>query len=54
MKQAGKGDIVLMGSDGLFDPAFSGLGSNVYNSFFPLNAGDPIRDRVQEDARRQR
>jgi hypothetical protein len=29
-----------MGSDGLFDPAFSGLGSNVYDSFFPLNPQD--------------
>ena len=30
----------LMGSDGLFDPAFSGLGSNVYDSFFPVNPSD--------------
>ena len=30
-----------MGSDGLFDPLFSGLGSNVYDSFFPLNPADP-------------
>jgi ABC-type branched-subunit amino acid transport system substrate-binding protein len=30
-----------MGSDGLFDPQFSGLGSNVYDSFFPLNPSDP-------------
>ena len=37
MKQAGKGNIRLMGSDGLFDPAFSSVGSNVYDSFFPIN-----------------
>jgi branched-chain amino acid transport system substrate-binding protein len=36
MKAAGKGNIALMGSDGLFDPLFSGVGSNVYDSFFPL------------------
>ena len=29
-----------MGSDGLFDPAFSGLGNNVYYSFFPVNPSD--------------
>ena len=37
MKQAGKGSIKLFGSDGLFDPLFSGLGSNVYDSFFPID-----------------
>jgi len=37
MKQAGKGSIKLFGSDGLFDPLFSGLGSNVYDSFFPVD-----------------
>jgi branched-chain amino acid transport system substrate-binding protein len=42
MKQAGKGSIKLMGSDGLFDPAFSGLGSHVYDSFFPVQPSDPI------------
>jgi branched-chain amino acid transport system substrate-binding protein len=36
MKQAGKGNIALMGSDGLYDPLFSGLGTNVYDSFFPI------------------
>src|ERR671936_927121 len=40
MKSLGRGSVKLMGSDGLFDPAFSGLGSNVYDSFFPLNPKD--------------
>ncbi len=40
MKAAGKGNIKLMGSDGLFDPAFASVGSNVYDSFFPLNPAD--------------
>ena len=42
LKQAGKGSIALMGSDGLFDPAFSGLGGNVYDSFFPISPTSPI------------
>ena len=37
MKAAGKGSIKLMGSDGLFDPAFAGVGSNVYDSAFPVD-----------------
>jgi branched-chain amino acid transport system substrate-binding protein len=41
MKTLGRGGIKLMGSDGLFDPLFSGLGSNVYDSFFPVNPADP-------------
>src|ERR671929_1314470 len=40
MKQAGKSNIKLMGSDGLFDPAFAGVGSNVYDSFFPVQPAD--------------
>jgi ABC-type branched-subunit amino acid transport system substrate-binding protein len=40
MKSLGRGSTKLMGSDGLFDPAFSGLGSNVYDSFFPVNPAD--------------
>ena len=40
MKSLGRSSVKLMGSDGLFDPAFSGLGSNVYDSFFPLNPQD--------------
>ena len=40
MKTLGRGGVKLMGSDGLFDPAFSGLGSHVYDSFFPVNPAD--------------
>jgi len=40
MKGLGRGGVKLMGSDGLFDPAFSGLGSHVYDSFFPVNPQD--------------
>ena len=40
MKSLGRGGIKLMGSDGLFDPLFSGLGNNVYDSFFPVNPAD--------------
>jgi branched-chain amino acid transport system substrate-binding protein len=40
MKTAGKGAIRLMGSDGLFDPAFASVGSNVYDSFFPVQPSD--------------
>jgi branched-chain amino acid transport system substrate-binding protein len=40
MKSLGRGNMKLMGSDGLFDPAFSGLGSHVYDSFFPVNPSD--------------
>jgi branched-chain amino acid transport system substrate-binding protein len=44
MKGLGRGSVKLMGSDGLFDPLFSGLGSNVYDSFFPVN---PLDARVK-------
>jgi branched-chain amino acid transport system substrate-binding protein len=40
MKTLGRAGIKLMGSDGLFDPQFSGLGNNVYDSFFPVNPSD--------------
>jgi branched-chain amino acid transport system substrate-binding protein len=40
MKTLGRANVKLMGSDGLFDPLFSGLGSNVYDSFFPVNPAD--------------
>jgi len=40
MKSLGRAGTKLMGSDGLFDPLFSGLGSNVYDSFFPVNPSD--------------
>jgi branched-chain amino acid transport system substrate-binding protein len=42
MQSAGKGSIKLMGSDGLFDPAFSGVGSNVYDSFFPVQTSNKV------------
>ena len=41
MKTAGRGTIKLMGSDGLFDPAFASVGSNVYDSFFPIQPANP-------------
>jgi branched-chain amino acid transport system substrate-binding protein len=40
MKSLGRAGTKLMGSDGLFDPLFAGLGSNVYDSFFPVNPAD--------------
>jgi branched-chain amino acid transport system substrate-binding protein len=40
MKSLGRGGTKLMGSDGVFDAAFSGLGSHVYDSFFPVNPSD--------------
>jgi branched-chain amino acid transport system substrate-binding protein len=40
MKGLGRASVKLMGSDGLFDPAFAGVGSNVYDSFFPVNPAD--------------
>jgi len=41
LRSAGKGSIVLMGSDGLFDSEFASLG-NVYASSFPTSATNPI------------
>src|SRR3954454_7266289 len=40
MKSLGRSGTKLMGSDGLFDPLFAGLGNNVYDSFFPVNPAD--------------
>jgi hypothetical protein len=40
MKSQGRAGTKLMGSDGLFDPLFAGLGNNVYDSFFPVNPSD--------------
>src|SRR3954464_11679659 len=40
MKSLGRSGTKLMGSDGLFDPLFAGLGNNVYDSFFPVNPSD--------------
>src|ERR671931_318304 len=39
MRSAGKANIALMGSDGLFDPAFAAV-KNAYDSFFPINPKD--------------
>ena len=41
LRSAGKGSIVLMGSDGLFDGEFASLG-NVYASSFPTSATNPV------------
>jgi branched-chain amino acid transport system substrate-binding protein len=41
MRSAGKGSIILMGSDGLFDDAFASLG-NVYASSFPTSGSHPV------------
>jgi branched-chain amino acid transport system substrate-binding protein len=40
MRAAGKGSIKLMGSDGLFDPDFASVGTNVYDSFFPVQGSN--------------
>jgi branched-chain amino acid transport system substrate-binding protein len=39
MRAAGKSNIALMGSDGLFDPAFAAV-RGAYDSFFPINPKD--------------
>ncbi len=41
MRSAGKGSIILMGSDGLFDDAFASLGG-VYASSFPTSGTHPV------------
>jgi len=41
LRSAGKGSIVLMGSDGLFDGEFASLG-NVYASSFPTSATNAV------------
>jgi branched-chain amino acid transport system substrate-binding protein len=41
IRAAGKGSIVLMGSDGLFDDAFASLGG-VYASSFPTSPNHPV------------
>jgi branched-chain amino acid transport system substrate-binding protein len=40
MRQAGKGSIKLMGSDGLFAPEYASL-PGVYTSFFPIQPSNP-------------
>src|ERR671928_1006781 len=42
MKQAGKGNIRLMGADGLFSDTFASVGTNVYDTNFPLNPNSGI------------
>ena len=42
MRSAGKGSIKLMGSDGLFDPDFASVGTNVYDSFFPVSSKSAV------------
>jgi len=42
MKSAGKGDIKLMGSDGLYDSSFASVGAHVYDTNFPLNPKSKI------------
>ena len=39
LRAAGKSNIALMGSDGLFDPAFAAV-KGAYDSFFPINPKD--------------
>jgi branched-chain amino acid transport system substrate-binding protein len=41
MRSAGKGSVILMGSDGLFDDAFASLGG-VYASSFPTSGSHPV------------
>jgi hypothetical protein len=41
MRSAGKGSVILMGSDGLFDDAFASLGG-VYASSFPTSGTHPV------------
>jgi branched-chain amino acid transport system substrate-binding protein len=42
MKQAGKGNIRLMGADGLYSDDFASVGTNVYATSFPLNPNSGI------------
>src|SRR5919199_2958530 len=42
MRSAGKGNITLMGADGLFSDAFASVGTNVYDTNFPLNPNSRI------------
>ncbi len=42
MRSAGKSNITLMGSDGLFDPDYASVGTNVYASSFPTSATNPV------------
>ncbi len=42
MKQAGKGNIRLMGADGLYSDDFASVGTNVYATNFPVNPNSGI------------
>ena len=42
MRAAGKGNIILFGADGLYDPIFASVGTNVYTTSFPVNPSDRI------------
>ena len=42
MKAAGKGNIKLMGADGLYDSSFASVGAHVYDTNFPLNPKSKI------------
>jgi branched-chain amino acid transport system substrate-binding protein len=42
MKASGRGSIRLMGADGLFSDLFAGVGTNVYDTNFPLNPKSKI------------
>ena len=42
MRAAGKGNILLFGADGLYDPAFASVGTNAYTTSFPVSPTDPV------------
>jgi branched-chain amino acid transport system substrate-binding protein len=48
MQSAGKGNIALMGSDGLYDDAFASVGKSVYDSSFPLDPKSKIIARFRK------
>ena len=42
MRAAGRGNITLFGADGLYDPAFASVGTNVYTTSFPVSPRNPV------------
>ena len=42
MQSAGRGNIILFGADGLFDPAFASVGNNVYTTSFPIQPTNAV------------
>ncbi len=42
MRSAGKGNITLMGSDGLFEAEYASVGTNVYATSFPTSPKNPV------------